>query len=340
MPDLENDRSHTLKVFEKILIFFVIPVSGVCIPLLFGVFSKQPSKNQFFLYLFTIILSYVVWFGCRQVFLFLRFSTQVNFSYKKYILLYSVFLLLYSYSLIFFFFTLLSSILLYNTQAHGIAGLSTFLTILISAVYEIILLFEEKNRQQINYTDLERAKTLTELNALKSRIEPHFLFNSLNTLQNLISEDRELAHQFNRALTDIYQQILTVSDKNYVSVNDDLAMMYKYYELISIRFPEATQLSIDVEHFDMEATLPPLSLQILLENALKHNRFSKKNPLRIVIEIDRNYISFSNNKTRSIPGIQKTQNGLKILCDRFQILQNKKIEIINEQGMFTVMLPL
>ncbi len=340
MSDLENNRSHTLKVFEKILIFLVIPVSGFCIPLLFGVFSEQTSKKQIWLYLSTIILSYVIWYGCRQVFLFLRFSSKTSFSYKRYILLYSIFLLCYSYGLVLIFFIQMRTYLLTETKSHQIAGLSTFLTILISAVYEIILLFEEKNRQQINYSDLERAKTLTELNALKSRIEPHFLFNSLNTLQNLISEDRDLAHQFNRALTDIYQQILTVSDKNYVSVNDDLAMMYKYYELISIRFPEATQLSIDIEHFDMEATLPPLSLQILLENALKHNRFSKKNPLQILIEIDRNFISFSNNKTKTIPGIQKTQNGLKILSDRFQILQNKKIEIINDQGRFTVMLPL
>lgn len=340
MPERENIGNRTLRVFERILILLVIPAAGFFIPLVFGLFSEQPSKIKSVLYLSTIILSYLVWFGCRQAFLFLRFSPKIQLSYQRYIVFYSLFLLTYSYFTVLLYFNIINKFIPVQGRFHLISALTTVITILISAVYEIILLIDEKHRQQINYTDLERAKTLTELNALKSRIEPHFLFNSLNTLQNLISEDRDLAHQFNRTLTDIYQQILTVSDKNYVTLNDDLAMMYKYYELISIRFPDATQLSIDIAHFDMEATLPPLSLQILLENALKHNRFSKKYPLRILIEIDRNFISFSNNKTKSLPDVQRSQNGLRILCERFQLLQNKKIEIINDQTMFTVMLPL
>jgi sensor histidine kinase YesM len=340
MHERETYTANPLRIFEKILSFVVIPASGILIPLLFEVFHGFPLWKQLGFYITTVALSYVVWFGCRQMFIILRFSKKLKLSYPRYISFYSIFLMTYSFGIVFYTFKAINYYSGTQSKPVQIAGLTTLLTIFISAVYEIILLFEEKNTQQLNNIDLERAKTLTELNSLKSRIEPHFLFNSLNTLQNLISEDRELAHQFNRALTDIYHQILTVSDKNFVSVNDDLAMMYKYYELISIRFPEATKLSIDIEHFDLEAKLPPLSLQILLENALKHNRFSKKNPLRIEIEIDRNYISFTNNKTKSLPDVPKTKNGLKILADRYQLLQNKKIEIINDQSMFTVMLPL
>ena len=174
--------ANPLRIFEKILSFVVIPASGILIPLLFEVFEGRPFREQAGLYITTVALSYLVWFGCRQMFITLRFSESFNLTYPKYVLYYSIFLVVYSFSLVFYTFKAINYFSGTQSKPFHIAGLTTLLTIFISAVYEIILLLEEKNAQQLNNIDLERAKTLTELNSLKSRIEPHFLFNLLKEI--------------------------------------------------------------------------------------------------------------------------------------------------------------
>ena len=138
-----------------------------------------------------------------------------------------------------------------------------FIALFISAIYEVIILYDENNIKKMENEKLEKGKIEAELNILKSKIEPHFLFNSLSTLQNLIKENTPAACQFNRLLSELYQDLLLFSEKDYLGLEQELDLMYKYHNLISVRFPSAVNLSVKLQSVDLQNFLiPPFSLNI------------------------------------------------------------------------------
>ena len=122
---------------------------------------------------------------------------------------------------------------------------------------------------------MERAKAEAELEALKNQIDPHFIFNSLNTLSHLIEEKPVKAKQFNDNLADVYRYILQNKARDLVLLREEMVFLENYFSLLKIRFEKAVQMKIIVDESEMDQYLvPPISLQILAENAIKHNEFS------------------------------------------------------------------
>jgi two-component system LytT family sensor kinase len=198
----------------------------------------------------------------------------------------------------------------------------------------------------IQWTDaLKRERKLKEESlifqneTLKNQINPHFLFNSLNTVSSLISTNPEVAERFVSKLSSIYRYILENSHKNKVSLKSELAFISDYFELYKIRDEEKILLSIDAPGAD-NFWIIPVSLQILMENAIKHNMATRENPLKISIYIENQYIIVKNNLQKMALKLKSTKIGLKNLAERIKLITGEELVIEETNTDFIVKLSL
>ncbi|MFN7921220.1 MAG: histidine kinase [Bryobacteraceae bacterium] len=211
----------------------------------------------------------------------------------------------------------------------------------IKNTYETAWLVRQRGRDQVEVEQLERAKVQAELAALKSQIDPHFLFNCLNTLAGLIEEDPERASGFTVTLADVYRYILRNRSRELVPLREEVAFLRKYYSLLRWRFDDALSLEIRVDPMDLEHYwIPPVSLQLLLENAVKHNDFSAKQPLVAQLRSADGMLVFSNNKQEARRPAAATKLGLANLDERCRLVLRQGIEVVNSEATFAVKLPL
>ncbi len=187
--------------------------------------------------------------------------------------------------------------------------------------------------------DMEKLKTeqvFTQFQSLKNQVNPHFLFNSLNALSSLVYEDQAKAVSFIRKLSQVYRYVLDNKDDELVKVEDELDFMENFIFLQQIRFGD--NLSIIIKKNNIGGYLPPLALQLLVENAIKHNVVSEKNPLSISIDIGGEYCTVSNTIKEKLDK-DSTGIGLANLQARYEYLSSKKLEIENDGKKFIVKLP-
>jgi LytS/YehU family sensor histidine kinase len=172
-------------------------------------------------------------------------------------------------------------------------------------------------------------------------MSPHFLFNSLTALKTLINEDPETAQNYINNLSKALRYTLQSNERKLVTLKQEMDFIESYLYLIKLRFDTNLTIITDINNRYSEYNLPPLTIQTLLENAVKHNEISKRNPLTITIRTDENAnIVISNNIQRKITQEEGTGIGLTNLSKQFQILLGREISISNENNEFTVMFPL
>jgi LytS/YehU family sensor histidine kinase len=187
---------------------------------------------------------------------------------------------------------------------------------------------------------LDRARAEAELAALKSQIDPHFLFNGLNSLAYLIPREPARAVEFTKRLSDVYRYILLNRERDLVPLREELAFALRYVGLLRIRFGERVHLRA-AEILDQEAwSIPPVSLQVLLENAVKHNAIDAEAPLEIRIARGPSGIEVSNSVRRPRIVRPSPRVGLANLDERCRRITGHGIEVRAEEGRFTVVLPL
>lgn len=176
--------------------------------------------------------------------------------------------------------------------------------------------------------------------SLRSQVNPHFLFNSLNTLSSLIFMDQQKAESFVRELSDVYRYILENKDRELVTLKKELEILSSYTFLILLRFEQNLSITIDIENGNDNMLIPPLTLQMLVENATKHNVISKKNPLKINIYTQDDSIVVVNNLQKKEIKSYSSKLGLSNIESRYGFLTDKKIEIIESKEEFVVKVPL
>ncbi|MFP2997556.1 histidine kinase [Spongiivirga sp. MCCC 1A20706] len=186
---------------------------------------------------------------------------------------------------------------------------------------------------------LKQEKLKNELNALKSQVRPHFLFNSLNSLNGLIGDNKE-ATTFVNKLSYLYRYILQSNDNDLVSVQEELSFLESYLFLIKTRYKNRFQIDIDIPENYLNEQIPSLALQILVENAVKHNEISETNPLHVTIDVEDDAIVVRNKIIERKTLVSSTGYGLVNLNKRYQLLKDIKISISNTNNFFTVKLPL
>lgn len=179
----------------------------------------------------------------------------------------------------------------------------------------------------------------TEHESLKSQIGPHFLFNSLNVLNGLIEENPDKAQEFVGELSSIYRYVLEQKDKSLVSLKEELAFSQTYMNLVQKRFEDGLEFEI-IGDWNQDMKIVPLSLQILLENTIKHNRISSEEPLRVKLEIKEDSVWISNNLQKKNKLNESTGKGLKNIINRYRVFTSKRVEIEESKDLFIVRLPL
>ena len=212
----------------------------------------------------------------------------------------------------------------------GILLVGCILYYFIQLRIKFITLKEEKERQKLS----------AQLAVLKSQLNPHFLFNSFNTLLNIIDKDKLLALEFTEKLADFYREIALVQDKEMITVQEELVLMQNYIYLQQKRFGNNLVIHLNIADYHLKALIPPLTLQLLVENALKHNTISEELPLTITIQSAQSYLLVSNTihshkAVNSSAGI-----GLQNIRQRVKMLTGQDIQVLEQENEFNVIIPL
>jgi LytS/YehU family sensor histidine kinase len=290
-------------------------------------------------------MAFLVWQGNRYLLFTLRaYFNWFNRPVKKIIAL----LLAIS------FYTIPLSVCLlsgwYHLFANGMINWNVVFTttliimicvIFIVHVYETVFLVKESETEMVKNEQLERARAEAAMEALKNQIDPHFIFNSLNTLSHLIDEHPAKARLFNDNLAVVYRYILQSKNKNLVMLQEEMNFLKDYFYLLKIRFEDAVELNIQVEEPRYHQYLiPPISLQVLAENAIKHNGFHDDLPLSITVTLSDDALLVHNKVFIKTPRKASSGTGLQNLDERYRLVTGKTISIKNTGKDFIVSLPL
>jgi two-component system LytT family sensor kinase len=215
-----------------------------------------------------------------------------------------------------------------------------FCSLTVVAIYEGIYFLSELRKSVEEKEMLKRESLHAQLNALKTQVNPHFLFNNLNTLSAIIPEDPQKAVDFVQQLAKVYRHILEVKDEQSIDLKEELDVLRAYAFLLKTRFGDNLDITIDVPDAKLHRKIIPLSLQILMENAIKHNIVSSEKPLKIDVSAINGRLVVSNNLQKKNQLNESTGIGLDNIRNRYKLLSDKKVEVIENNGNFTVSIPL
>ena len=216
---------------------------------------------------------------------------------------------------------------------------SLILSSLVIMLYEAISFYTQLQRTVAEKAQLERQNIESQLEGLRNQVNPHFLFNSLNTLIYLIPEDSDKAVGFVQKLSKVYRYILESRDAKIIPLAEELEFLKAYIFLLKERFGENLQVIIKDLDKKSNAAIVPLSLQMLFENSIKHNVISTDKPLTIEVFAENGHLVVRNNLQRKNQVMDSTGVGLQNIKDRYRMLTHQEVETIVSQQYFTVLLP-
>lgn len=203
----------------------------------------------------------------------------------------------------------------------------------------LVFVFMEWSNSLKREQKLREEKLIFQYETLKNQVNPHFLFNSLNTLSSLVSKDANLSEKFIQKLSSIYRYILENRDVDFISLSTELEFVKNYFYLQKIRDNGKIELDLPKESTDQYEILP-ISIQLLLENALKHNAATRDNPLRIRIFLEQDLVVVQNNLSPKMQMGPSSKLGLKNLEERVNLVMNRKVFIEPSNESFVVKIPL
>lgn len=187
---------------------------------------------------------------------------------------------------------------------------------------------------------LEREKSQVQFDNLKNQLNPHFLFNALTSLNSLIFEDQKLASEFLQQLSKVYRYVLQNKEKTMVSLDTELSFIQHYVSLLKTRFRDSLTIEFDIPDDALSRAIVPVTLQILIENALKHNIVDRAKPLSVRINISDDYLVVSNNLQEKKLVEHSNEQGLENLKTLYSFLSDKPLIITKDANQFLVKVPL
>jgi len=212
----------------------------------------------------------------------------------------------------------------------------------VTLAYHLVGFYKALQDSKLKEKTFESESNSAKFEALKNQLDPHFLFNSLNVLSAQIDENPEKAQDFTIGLSKVYRYVLDQKHKDLVSLSEEIKFAKTYLNLLEMRFENSLNVDIENNISKAEAKIIPLSLQLLLENAIKHNRISEKNPLSIRIYLDKNHLVVENNLQPKVASEHQKRNGIGIenIKSRYKMFTEKECEILKSEHSFAVKLPL
>lgn len=221
-----------------------------------------------------------------------------------------------------------------------IALISIGITFVISFFINAAEFLRNWKQTALDAERLKKEQMASKYESLKNQVNPHFLFNSLNALTNLVYEDQDMAADFIRQLSKVYRYVLETRSKEVVSLETEMKFVESYLFLQKIRFDDKLRVETEIQGFEKHM-IPPLALQMLLENAIKHNTIAKDEPLTIKIFVENERLVVENNlQIKNIPIEESSGMGLSNIQARYEFLSDKPVIIEKTEKAFSVKLPL
>ncbi|GGE90798.1 hypothetical protein SAMN05443634_10995 [Chishuiella changwenlii] len=254
------------------------------------------------------------------------------------IVLYIIIMYVTGYTISFLFNTVERN---FNRHTISVSFLSNIINGFIYGSFFLAYYYYHQNKQQqlklINYN---RALSESKINQLKSQLNPHFLFNNLNILDQLIEEDKQVASDFLNEFAEIYRYVLQGLDRKTILIEEEIEFAQQYFKLMQHKYGNAYLLNIENKLTNNLVYIVPLTLQLLIENAIKHNLGTLQNPVYISVEITDNGIEIKNNKILKQYTKTSSGKGINNLVEQYKILTENSITIENSDELFTIKIPL
>ena len=206
-------------------------------------------------------------------------------------------------------------------------------------ITEGIFFFQRWRKSDLERERFKKANAIAQFENLKNQVNPHFLFNSLNTLSSMIDYDQEQSKEFIDDLSDVYRYVLQHQDDELITLNEELDFISSYCSLLRKRHGDRIAFHFNIGSESMEKSIPPMALQLLLENAVKHNVASKKRPLTIEIFDQNQWLIVRNNLQRKNQ-VPSSGLGLKNIQERYKYLTHQNVVIDETESRFQVKIPL
>ncbi|MCK8479524.1 histidine kinase [Psychroserpens algicola] len=215
-----------------------------------------------------------------------------------------------------------------------------WITLSIVSVFHIIFFYNRYQKNKIKEQKVIAGTASAKFDALKNQLDPHFLFNSLNVLTSLIEENPKNAQKFTTSLSKVYRYVLEQKNKDLITVDEELNFARTYMSLLKMRFEDSIIFEIPDQATNPESKVVPLSLQLLLENAVKHNMVTSSKPLYIKIyELNGMLVVENNLQPKQI--VKKSSGvGLENIKQRYKLLSNKTVSINQQANRFAVAIPM
>lgn len=322
---------------------------GLAIPQLSGLYGKLgPGDARFWIgQLGYIALALAIWAGNR----WLLFKQREHFDWfgqpwRKLVMLVAA-NVLYTAPVTLLGLWLCAALMqqpLPRASLQLVVAVNVICVLFVTHAYETLFLIRERESDLMRAEQLERARVQAELGALKAQVDPHFLFNSLNTLGHLIAHDAQRARECCDTLAEIYRYVLGVRERDLVPLGEELAFLRQYQRLLELRFGPAVQLVLGPGLDDADAAarwlLPPLALQTLLENAVKHNRTGQGEPMLLHLQREGATIVAHNARRPRSSALAGSGQGLANLDERCRLLIGRPLQRRESDEVFEIELPL
>jgi two-component system, LytTR family, sensor kinase len=341
-------RNTKIGFDDRLVMLFSIPVLSFIIPIVFGGcrFNREPYFDQT-KYFATLFITAVLWIISRYIMIWCRRMYPSFSDVRRRLIIQSASLLTFAIIGNNLLGYLVDTVVLGepNRFANTDALINTnsaaiFCTIMIMAIYESIYFMNDLKNSVEEKENLKRESLNAQLNALRTQVNPHFLFNNLNTLSSIIPENPQQAVDFVQQLSKVYRHILEVKDQKNIPLKEELDVLRAYGFLLKTRFGNNLDIDINVPEGKLNKNIVPLSLQLLMENAIKHNIVSMDKPLKIDVYAVNGRLVVSNNLQRKNQLNESTGMGLENIRNRYKLLSDKLVEVTESENNFTVSIPL
>lgn len=287
-----------------------------------------------------LVMTAGLWVGCMYIVMFLWRKYPWEQKPLKHLLLEISMILPYTIIFPGGLYILETSLKILPPSEHIMpeAFTTILITFLITSIYESLYFYRQWKYNFSRSVRLEKDNIEARYEALKTQLNPHFLFNSLNSLTTMV-DDNKKAVEYITNLSDFLRYMLGSQDKELVMVRDEINLLKKYISLQQTRYKKALAVEVDVPEKYYHFAIPPLVLQMLVENCIKHNILSKDKPLRITIRAEEGCISVENNLQKKTD-VTSTGQGLKNITQRYRFFTSDQVKITKTTSIFKVSIPL
>jgi Putative regulator of cell autolysis len=336
-----NDRKSTRRI---IFVFLMGLGIGNVTSLMFNYQSFFVWKDFLERSFYSLILTLLFWQGNKMI--IVRINKNNSWLKRTNVIIAKILVstIAYSLTVMFAFYLFTWFVLMHRQNLSGFfnnfkVGFYICLSIAVIWILAVFvnLFFRYWKNAILREEQLKRESLALQYESLKNQVNPHFLFNSLNVLTSLIEKDTTASVKYVKQLSDVFRYVLDQNTRELVPLETELKFIESYNFLQHIRFGD--NFRIEIQFREKHFLIVPMALQILIENAVKHNEISTENPLVITISDDADFIVISNNIQPRSNLPESNQIGLKNLSFQYEFLSGKHIEIRNDTRTFVVKLP-